>query len=225
MNELISLPSENGEVIGTGREGGPLFEYFEFRYAGVNSANGNLLFLNANNELTENPNPDTDRVWLNQNLFPDYHGSFGCDFYYTGFFLTANMSYTFGVYRFDFVYSGFMDPTNIGTFRHSRDITRAWTPDNTNTDIPSLTASNIDLDGNRWIADASYARLRFLTVGYNLPSNILDKVGIRSARVFLNGENLVTFTEWRGFDAEQPSNTGRRYPTPRTYSFGFEIGL
>jgi len=223
--EILDLPGDEDELIGTGRVGGKLFEYYDYRYAGVNPANGNLLFLTADGEVTENPNVDTDRVWLDKNIYPDYQGSFGVNFDFKGFFLTTQFNYTIGVDRYDFDLSGFQDPTNIGQFRHTRDMDRAWTPDNRVTDIPSLTASNIDLDGDRYLTDASYLRLRFASVGYNVPKSLLEKVGLRMARVYVNGENLVTFTEWRGFDAEALDNTSRIYPTPRTWSVGVELGL
>ncbi len=66
--ELGDLPSEDGELIGTGRNGGKLFEYYTIRYAGVNPANGNLLFLDADDNITENPDADTDRVWIDKNI-------------------------------------------------------------------------------------------------------------------------------------------------------------
>jgi len=222
---IVELPGGETEIIGVGRVGGPLNEVFTFRHAGVNPANGNLLFLTANDELTENPNVDTDRVWTGENFWPDTQGSFGFDFSYKGFFATVQMNYTSGVTRFDGDYSGFINPNNIGQFRHSADILRAWDADtNRITDIPSLTATNLNFAGTRFMRDASYIRLRFASIGYNIPTDIVEKIGLRNARVFVNGENLFTITEWRGFDAEGFGGN-RLYPTPKTYSVGVELGL
>lgn len=222
---IVELPGGVDQIIGVGRVGGPLSEIFTYRYAGVSPANGNLLFLTAQDELTENPNVDTDRVWSGQNFYPDVQGSFGFDFSYKGFFATAQFNYTSGVDRFDGDYSGFINPNNISQFRHSSDILRAWTPDtNRITDIPSLTATNLNFAGTRFLRDADYIRLRFASIGYAIPSDIVESIGFRSARVFVNGENLFTITEWRGFDAEGFGGS-RLYPTPKTYSVGLELGL
>ncbi|NNK20998.1 MAG: SusC/RagA family TonB-linked outer membrane protein, partial [Flavobacteriaceae bacterium] len=201
--ELGDLPSEDGELIGTGRNGGKLFEYYSIRYAGVNPANGNLLFLDADGNVTENPDADTDRVWLDQNIFPDVNGSFGFDLDYKGFFLQTQFNYTVGVDRFDFDLSGFQNPDNIGQFRSSRDLLRAWTPDNRITDIPAYDAFNrASFASNRYITDADYIRLRFASIGYDFPDRFLEGTGLTRLRVFGNAENLFTITKWRGFDAE-----------------------
>lgn len=228
--EIKSLPGGEEELIGTGRVGGRLFEYFNYRYAGVNPANGNLLFLTADGDLTENPNPDTDRVWLDKNIYPDFQGSFGFDLDYKGFFASIQFTYTVGVDRYDVDLSNFQRPQNIGQFRTTRDLQRAWNAeDNRVTDIPSLNAGNLTLgqggSSDRYLTSADYVRLRFAQVGYNLPFNLVEKAGLRSARIFLNGENLVTFSEWRGFDPEALSNTSRLYPTARTWSVGLDLNF
>jgi len=224
--ELSNLPAETGEIIGTGRNGGKLFEYFTIRYAGVNPANGNVLFLDANGNLTENPDADTDRVWLDKNIFPDYNGSFGFNLDWNGFFLQTQFNFTVGQDRFDNDLAGFQNPNNIGQFRATRDLLRAWTPDNRVTDVPALNATNINIFGStRYLRNADYVRLRFVSLGYTVPQRFLENTGIKRLTLFANGENIVTFTKWRGFDVEALNNGSRIYPTPSTYSFGFEIGL
>ena len=111
-NEIIEFGSGEEEIIGTGRVGGKIFEYFDYRFAGINEENGNLLFLTADGEITEDPNPDTDRVWLDKNIFPDFEGSLGFNFDYRGFFLSTQFNYTFGVDRYDFDRSSFEDIDN-----------------------------------------------------------------------------------------------------------------
>ncbi|TQI69752.1 TonB-linked SusC/RagA family outer membrane protein [Gramella sp. Hel_I_59] len=224
--EILDLPADDGIIEGIGREGGKLYEYYTIRYAGVNPINGNALFYTADGEVTENPNADTDRVWLDKNIYPDYNGSFGVNMDYKGFFVQTQFNYVIGVDRYDFDLSGFQDPTSIGQFRSSSDLLDAWTPDNRVTNIPSLNATNIGVYGSdRYITDADFLRIRFATIGYSLPRTYLDTMGLTALRVFVQGENLATFSKWRGFDAEAQSNTSRIYPTPRTVSLGLEIGL
>ena len=224
--ELGDLPSETGELINTGRNGGKLFEYYTIRYAGVNPANGNLLFYTADGDVTENPDADTDRVWLDKNIYPDYNGSFGLNMDYKGFFLQTNFTYTVGVDRYDFDLSSFQNPNSIGQFRSSRDLLRVWTPDNRVTDIPSYDAFNrSSFTSDRYLRNADYIRLRFASIGYTFPKRLLEGTGFDRLRIFGNGENLFTFSEWRGFDAEALDNTSRIYPTPKTLSVGFELGF
>ena len=225
-NFLSEIPSESGEIIGLGRNGGPIFERYEIRYAGVNPANGNLLFLDKDDNLTESPDADTDRVWTGKNLTPEIQGSFSFNADYKGFFLQSQFNYTLGVDFSDFDYANFLDPNDIGTFNLSSDILRAWTPDNRITDIPTISpGSNVGVyNSDRFVVDRDFLRLRFLTFGYNFPKEFLNKTNITNLRLFMNGENLVTFTKFRGYDASSRT-TSRTYPTPRIYSLGLEIGL
>lgn len=208
-------------------EGGPLGQYFLVPYIGVNPANGNLLFLDINGDVTETPDADLDRRFTGKNIYPDSQGSFGFDIDYKNFFLTTQFNYVIGVDRLDFDYDDVIDPTTIGQFRLSRDLLRAWTPTNRVTDIPALRATNLGADtgSTRFLYSADYLRLRFVQLGYNFPRDLLDTVNLNTLRIFLNAENLVTFTGWRGYDPEGTGSASRGYPTPKILSFGLEIGL
>ena len=231
--EVVDLPTtdgtlrdpDNDDIISS--EGGLLNEYYVYPYLGVNPANGNLLFLSAEGEATESPSPDSDRVYTGKNRYPDYIGSFGLNFDYKGFSLQTQFNFTSGVYRFDFDYAEVLDPTSIGQFRHSRDILRAWENPGDITDIPSLNVNNIalDSDSDRFIFDSDYVRLRFVSLGYQLPKTLLNSLNLDKLRVFVNAENFVTFSGWRGYDAEGGTNASRGYPTPKVISAGFEVGF
>ena len=115
----------------------------------------------------------------------------------------------------------------VSQFNFSTDILRAWKQPGDVTDIPRFNAANLNSfgDSDRFLRSADYLRLRFASFGYSFPSETLENTGLTSARVFLNGENLFTFSEWRGFDPETRSNGSRNYPTPKTISFGLELGF
>lgn len=228
FNESIirDLPTEDGVVIGVGREGGRLGEYFTVRHVGVNPANGNLLFLDINGNLTESPNDDSDRVWLNKNITPEFQGGFTFNVDYKNFFFTSQFQYNTGIDRFDNDLAGFQDITSLGQFNLSRDLNRAWTPDNRVTDIASFDATNINtFADDQYLREADFVRLRFLQLGYGFDASVLEKFNIATLKLFMNAENLVTFSKWRGFDAAVLSNTSRLYPTPRIVSLGVEIGI
>lgn len=226
--DVIDLPTPDGRILSGDfitQEGGTLNEIYVYTYAGVNPANGNLLFLDAEGNLTENPSPDTDRVETGKTVYPDYFGGFGVNVSYKGAYLETQFNYTKGVYRFDYDYADVVDPTSIGQFRMSRDLLRAWETEGQITDIPSLTASNLalDSDSDRFLQSADYVRLRFIRAGYTFPKKLLT-AGINSLRVYANAENLLTWTGWRGYDAESSIASGsRNYPTPKIISAGLEI--
>ncbi|OUS00521.1 SusC/RagA family TonB-linked outer membrane protein [Flavobacteriales bacterium 33_180_T64] len=223
--EIISL-GEGGDQPFIRRVGGVIGEIYAAPYVGVNPANGNLLFLDIDGNLTEDIDTNDQRA-TGKNIFPDYQGSFGFEADYKNFFLTTQFNYTIGVDRFDFDLQGFLDPTAIGQFRHSRDILRAWSQPGDITDIPSLNATNASDEGlsDRLVRDSDYLRLRFIQFGYNVPKKILDKIGFSSLRAYVSGENLVTWSKWRGFDAEALGAAQNGYPTPKTYSIGIEFGF
>ena len=231
--EILDLGLGREEIISDGstslRVGGKLSEYYIYRYAGVNPENGNALYLDVDGNETETPNVDTDRVWMDQNIFPDWQGSFGLNIEIKGFYINSQFNYVTGVDRFDFDLSGFQNPGNIGQFRHSTDVLDSWSEDNTDGTLPALTAANntYNLSGtsSRFLTNADFLRLRFINVGYSLPETVLNSLKMRELSVFFSAENLVTFSEWRGFDPEALDNTSRIYPTPRTVTVGVQIGL
>ncbi len=228
-NKFTEIPNEDGFVnvgdLQINEIGGPVNQYFNIRYVGVNPANGNLLFLDRNGAVTENPTSE-DRVSTGKSPIPVYQGGFGFDLTYKGFFVTTQFSFVKDVWRYDFDLSSLNDPNGIANFPQSIDMANYWTPDNPVTDVPALTATNLALDGlsDRWLRDASYLRLRFASVGYNVPSKFLDKTFLTSLRIYGQAENMLTWSKWRGFDPE--SNAGSTfggYPTPKIVSFGFDL--
>jgi TonB-linked SusC/RagA family outer membrane protein len=229
-NTIIDIAGATGRIDnGTTviEEGKTINEYFLTRYQGVNPANGNLLFLNASGDLTENVDPLADRVSTGKSRIPVYQGGFGFDSSYKGFFLTSNFSFTAKIHRIDYDLSGLVNPRgNVGTFNVSTDLLDAWTPDNRDTNIPSLKATNFASDNNsdRFLVDASYVRLRFVSFGYDVPKKMLERSPFKGFRVFMQGENLVTFSKWRGWDAESTRVADQyQYPTPKIVSAGIQL--
>nr|WP_314839023.1 SusC/RagA family TonB-linked outer membrane protein [uncultured Flavobacterium sp.] len=229
-NTILDVAGTTG-VIDNGttviQEGRTIDEFFLTRYAGVNPANGNLLFLTAAGQVTENPNITGDRVLTGKSRIPLYQGGFGFNTKYKGFYFDTNFSFAAEVYRIDFDLQGLQNPTNnIGVFNVSADLLNAWTPTNRVTDIPSLRATNYAAQNNsdRYLVDASYVRLRFASFGYDVPKKLIEKTPFKSVRMFVQGENLVTFSKWRGWDAESPRTADQyQYPTPKIYSVGLQL--
>lgn len=106
---------------------------------------------------------------------------------------------------------------------------------NPGTMIPRMTTSGLNgnyRNSDRFIEDGSYLRVKNITLGYNVPSRLVGKVGVKSIRTYINIQNLHTFTKYSGYDPEigGPNNLDfgtdyGRYPTPRVYTFGLNLNL
>jgi TonB-linked SusC/RagA family outer membrane protein len=229
-NEVLELPTEDGTLqlsdIQAVAEGHQLLEFTLIKYAGVNPATGNMLFYTADGELTENPNIQDDRVYTGKSRIPAYQGGFGFNASYKNFFLSTQFNFVADIWRIDNNLDSVLDPTSLGQFNASTDLFNAWTPDNRYTDIPSLNYANATFNdySDRFLVDASYLRLRYISFGYEFSKELLGKTPIDNLRIFAQGENLLTWSKWRGWDAE--SNRGgdfNDYPTPRIVSLGLEV--
>lgn len=113
-------------------------------------------------------------------------------------------------------------------FRHQMD---SWTPDNLDAEYPILVpeANSADnyVKSDKWVKDASYCRLKNVVLGYTLPQDITKKMGIGSLRVYVSGQNLLTFSKFfDGYDPEvsySGSQGGEFYPIMQTFTFGLDL--
>lgn len=116
-----------------------------------------------------------------------------------------------------------------------RDI-NPWTESNTSTSDPRLgrdteqgIIENNRGDSERWLEEGSYLRLRNVEIGYRLPESLLNRISFLSARVFVSGQNLLTFTRYSGLDPdvvgsglyERGLDNGN-WPASRVISFGLQ---
>jgi hypothetical protein len=113
------------------------------------------------------------------------------------------------------------------------DIRNAWSPTNVNASIPRVSLSdpngNFSTTSDWFIEDGSYARIKNLTLGYTLPAMITNRIHINSLRVYVTANNLLTITNYSGFDPEVGmDNYGidiGRYPQARTVLFGVNVNF
>jgi TonB-linked SusC/RagA family outer membrane protein len=90
----------------------------------------------------------------------------------------------------------------------------------------ALTGTTADVNSKFNIQDASYVRLKSAEIGYSITPAIAKKLGIKGARIFVNGYNVLTFTGVKYLDPEHPSSTyGYLYPLNKTYSLGVNVKL
>ncbi len=87
----------------------------------------------------------------------------------------------------------------------SVDVLRRWTPDNRNTDVPrAIGGGNVKnvLNSTRFVEDGSYLRLKSITLAYNLARKTLDRMKLQKLQLYVTGQNLLTLTDYSGFDPE-----------------------
>ncbi|MDF9828720.1 TonB-dependent receptor [Parabacteroides sp. PF5-6] len=109
----------------------------------------------------------------------------------------------------------------------------AWTPQNTNTDVPRAVLQDINgntRESDRFVEKGDYIRLRQLQLGYSLPSSLTKSMRLDRLRFYVSGENLFTITSYSGIDPEfsraSVLNAGidtHIYPFTRSYVFGLQL--
>jgi hypothetical protein len=110
-----------------------------------------------------------------------------------------------------------------------------WTPTNTDSYYFKLSVDQTSMDkvaSSYWIEDASYIKLKDITIGYTLPTSLTRKLNVQTVRVYLNGSNLKSWTKFIGFDPEEGAggskhydrgSTFNEYAIPRTFSGGINV--
>jgi len=121
-----------------------------------------------------------------------------------------------------------VDQSNYRTFALDR-----WTESNPNQQafMPRIHSANTysannNVPSTRWLRNGSFLRLKNVEVGYNLPKKLLDKIKMKTARIYVMGYNLAVWDDIKFWDPETGNaNGGNNYPLPRTYTLGLEFTL
>ncbi len=232
--DIISDPTGRTMI----REGEPIHSYYMVRYAGVNPVNGEALYYDKDENVTNVWNGD-DAVLLDKTPHPKYFGNVSLDVQYKGFTLSSILYYNYGNY----IVNGIMfftdsDGANI-TDNASTRMLDAWQKPGDITDVPRQDMTNSQHYSTRYLEDASYLRLRDLTLSYSIPERFIEKVKLSRASIFIKGTNLFTYSpNFSGFDPEvgNPSEESSgfspfgtfydfSYPTSRTFTFGVEVSF
>ena len=120
----------------------------------------------------------------------------------------------------------FYSITDAGSNKGSR-MLQAWTTANTSSSIPALTTNNVGNENRTstyFVENGSYAKLRQVQIGYNLPQNLLKKANISSARVYVSGHNLLTLKS-NSLTCPDPENPRWMYPNSTSFSFGIQTSF
>ena len=202
--------------------GHPVGEFYINRYAGVNPANGDALWYDKDGNIT-NELRDEDKVMVGKSYHAPWQGGFGTALSWKGLSLSAQFSWVGD--RWMLNNDRYFDESNgrFMTYNQSSRLLNRWKQPGDVTDIPRH-GEYTEFD-SRLLEDASFLRLKNLMVSYSLPKNLLKKTGfIRGLRVYAQGQNLLTFTNFSGLDPEGTTNLyAAQYPMSRQYTFGLDL--
>lgn len=200
-------------------------EFYINRYAGVNPANGDALWYTKDGQITNEYN-EGDKVMTGKTFDAPWQGGFGTSLAWKGFSLAAQFSWVAD--RWMFNNDRYFEESNglYAAYNQSKRLLYdRWKQPGDITDIPrhGVTPQFDD----RFLENASFLRLKNVTLAYAFPQRLLSKTNFfSSARIYLQGQNLLTFTGFTGLDPESSSNVYKaQYPMSRQFTLGVEVSF
>ena len=131
------------------------------------------------------------------NGLPKHFGGFTNTFKYKNFDCMIGLQWSYGNDIYNANKFDYLRP-NIAKNQHA-ELLEAWTPENTDTHIPSLNGFGAILPSSFVVEDGSYLRINNVTMGYTLPKKWVKKANLSKVRIYVSGSNLYTFTKYSGF--------------------------
>ncbi|MDD2289002.1 MAG: TonB-dependent receptor [Bacteroidales bacterium] len=244
-NLLVELGNENGwqnydsHKIGTltrAQNGYPfpffygwktngLFQNWAEVEAGIqpNAQPGDVRFVDLDNNGVIN---DDDRTMIGKGM-PDWTFGFNLGFNWKGFDFNAFFQGVYGVDVYNVTRRTDLYYINLPSYMMNR-----WTGENSSDRIPRFSFESANENwraSDLWVEDGSYLRLKNIQLGYTLPSHLTRKIFIANLRVYVAGENILTFTNYSGFDPEIASGGTSLgidrgvYPQSKVYTLGISL--
>jgi hypothetical protein len=246
-NKITKMPESVQEfVTGTKKytTGHSIFDYWLRTYYGVDPSDGAALYVadnkstTANRRIITNKSGGQDTVTTSVangkfeyqgSTIPDLYGSFGTSFTYKGITLSALFTYQVGGKTYDGLYAALMSSGNYGGAAHE-DILKRWQKPGDITDVPRMDVgrtTDFNAQSSRWLVDASYLNIRSISLAYNLPRTLVQRLSLTSAQFFISGENLAFFSKREGMNNQQAFSgvTSNAYPPARVISGGLIVNL
>ena len=227
-NEITELFGGRDEytIANTGisyQTGYPYGEFFYVRSAGVDPADGMQVWYDLDGNKTKNFS-DSYAVMLGKQRYAPWSGGIQLSFQYKGLYVGADFSWVAGKWTINndkyFLTNPAFSTTNMNGLVEMLDI---WTEPGQITDVPGINSQR-QFD-ETFLENASFLRLKNLQIGYEFPEKWMKRTGfIEGFRVYFIGRNLLTFTEYKGYDPEVDSNLQLGvYPNSRQFTVGAEF--
>ncbi len=236
-NEIVSIPTD---VMWSGTKkwvkGGSLYDFWMYEWAGVDPETGDAQWYMTDTETGERVKTTNygsltsqDKVKVG-NALPKVSGGFQSDLTWRDLSLSMAFAYSIGNKIYNRDKASLMGVSGANGSTMSKDLLNRWTPENTQTDVPRLEydqTSYFTSASTRWLVDGSYLRLKTVTLNYNLPKKWIQPAMLKDVSIYVQGENLLTFSKQQGLAPEQALGgvTYWRYPAMKTLSFGINVKL
>lgn len=199
-------------------------ELYAVRRVGVDPRDGKQIWYDKDGNLTKVYNYERDAVLIGKDRFAPYYGGFGTEFGWNGFSISADFTWAAKKYMISNDRFFLENPAQGLSINQSTAMLNMWTHPGQITDIPAA-SEEIRIDDDHLVENASFLRLKNLTIQYALPQSVLrhTKV-IERCNFFVTGRNLLTWTDFTGYDPEPDQNLVHfGYPNTRQYVFGVEL--
>ena len=240
-NKILKLsPELNGQWISGNyiyKEGESMYNFYVREFARVDEVTGNSLwYIDKKDDDGNIIGKETTDSWTNAtryeqgDILPKVYGGFGTSVEAYGFDFSMDFSYQMGGQNIDNTYMTLMHAgysSDAGRNWHA-DILKAWTPENTKTDVPRLNSSDqyANATSTRFLVSTDYLSVQNITLGYTLPNKLLKKYQIEKLRIFGVADNVALLTARQGLDPRQSYSvtySGSLYTPIRSISGGINI--
>ncbi len=224
------------------REGQSTLAFFGYEYAGVDPANGKSRYYvndaadkSAGDFLLNGRGATYDFENANSVILgsanPKVFGGFSTDVQYNNLSLAVNFIYKIGGFIYDGAYKDVADDGYYWERIRAKSVyENMWTETNKGGTIPQLSGNDLtdpQQYSSRQMTDATFLRLKNITLSYNIPSKITSKVGINNVRIHAGASNLLTFSKYKEADPEVNNYGTRGWETPygKTFTFGIDLNF
>ena len=177
------------------------------------------LDLNGDGKITA----DGDRQIIGKN-FPSWTTGLNLTLYYKDFDFSAMFQGAFDVDGYYMAEAAYAFYNGANALKRHLD---RWTPEHHNASYPRITKDSQTnfTTSSFWLQNASYVRLKTISLGYNLPNSFLSKLGVQKAKLYVAGENLLTFSDLEGIDPEEGNERGWSYGNVKKVSIGLKVSF
>ena len=199
------------------------FEFYNTRFVGVDPRDGKQVWLDANGNKTKVWKDGDYNVLTGKSYIAPWTGGFGIDARYKGIAVRADFTWAAKKYMQNNDRFFTDNPTKFGDqWNQSVEMLTMWQKPGDITNVPAY-GEEIRYD-SRFMEDASFMRMKNITVAYTLPKKWLNAIRMSDITFHFTGRNLWTITDFSGFDPEpQTNNIAFFYPNTRQYEFGVEV--
>ena len=231
LKDGVDIPAGNKRY----SEGRDIDSWYMRKWAGVNPENGapQWEIINATTgEKTLTSNYNTASLQFVGTSTPKYQGGFNTQLGFKGLTLAANLAFSKGAYAYHSARELFDSDGAYPTYNQIAfaDGWSRWSATNKDATHPVAAynnTNNSNKTSSRYLEDASFLRLRNVTLSYDIARSVVQKLKLKSAGLYVSGDNLWIATPFSGIDPEAAlfGDATSQYPSPKRFSFGLNVSF